>query len=193
MLMETILQTTCFKYVDDEVFAQMSVQQQHWVILSMLEVNLENSDAIKALKIWQVAKPIVLISAPSANQISSYAEKLINAFQLHHNETLIEQEINNLPACLDTDYMIDYKLFFYAQHSADKFHTLVKTLHSPLRRSSLTSLLKALFNFEMNQMLKRLWRQFLPILLLTVKNCKRLSKSYSKKVKYPKHCQWFNE
>lgn len=132
-----------FKYVDDEVFAKMSIQQQHWIILSMLEVNLENSDAIKALKIWQVAKPIVLISAPSANQVSSYVEKLINAFQLHHNETLIEQEINNLPACLDTDYMIDYKLFFYAQHSADKFHTLVKTLHSPLRRSSLTSLLRS--------------------------------------------------
>ncbi|KAI5967965.1 hypothetical protein CANMA_002733 [Candida margitis] len=131
-----------FKYVGGEMFTKMSPRQQHQVVISMLQVNLENSDSIKARKVWQMAKPIVLNHAPSLNLAALYVQKLIQTFQLHHNEALVDQELDNLPTCLDTDDMIDYKLFFYAQFSADKFNTLVKSLRSPLRRSSLTSLLR---------------------------------------------------
>ncbi|KAI5957798.1 RCY1 [Candida theae] len=132
-----------FKYAGDDKFRNMPSFQQHQVLLSMLQLNLENSDAIKALQIWQLAKPIVLANVPSANQVSSYVEKVVTAFQLHHDPHLIEEELANLPSCIDTDYMVDFKLFFYAQYSAEKFNVLTKALRSPLRRTSLTSLLKS--------------------------------------------------
>ena len=137
-----------FKCIEDGLFFEMSFAQQHSVILSMLEVNLENNDALMATKIWRIANPIVLRSTPSRSQVLSYVEKLTTAFQLYHDKNIIEKELDQLPACLDTEFMIDYKLSFYSQHSRDKFDALVNILRSPLRRSSLTALLKSFIHLR---------------------------------------------
>lgn len=130
-----------FKLWKDGSLQVLSSQQLADVVESMLSVNIDNGDSIKAMEVWNITYKHLSAQVPYRN-IRKISSLLIALVTIHHNTTTLLELLVNLPTVFNTLDMVDFKISFYADHDHHLFRTTVQDLKTPLRRTSLTGLLK---------------------------------------------------
>ncbi|KAI5964173.1 uncharacterized protein KGF55_002115 [Candida pseudojiufengensis] len=136
-----------FKLHRENMLVEFNSKQFNKILISLLNLNLENQDIIKSLQIWKISKP--LIQNLNQSQIKELTNLIVTIFKLYHDQPKIESEIENLPNFIkQTSEFLNYDLDYYSNHSPTSFKNLIKNLSSPLKRSTLTSLLKGFIKIE---------------------------------------------